>query len=429
MYVPRKGRRFLEVNQNLLEYEIDKELKRLIIAHAEDKIEMKQQMHNHLMLWQDIQRRGGTSQAVREAYIDVYGGFALDLPSWLEAIEKRRMFLSQLRRPERTIKAHILLLRDSLSHATSHDANLAPEIIAELQNHLGHLLLQNTFLYTQEARTRTIEEAIACHEAAIKIFTAHCYPIQHAKSCFYLGNAYQHFHKIYQNSIESAIACYETALLVHTRDNFPEQWAMLQTHLGLAYAQRKIGEPRDNLEHAMTYHKMSLQVATGTTFPTVQAMALANLGNAYRQRIAGTRVNNLKQALLNYKAALQIYTRQTFPREWADIHMKQALIFQDLITEINEKQDIYLQCAIVCAESALQIFTLDSFPVEYAQAQTILGHSHRMRSGGDQQATLEQACKCYHNALRVFTCYDFPKEHYQLLDYLRESEEQRQGLL
>src|ERR1700704_2336414 len=44
MQTYRNGRRFLETNQVLLRAEIERELERLISAHAEEKVEMKQQM-------------------------------------------------------------------------------------------------------------------------------------------------------------------------------------------------------------------------------------------------------------------------------------------------------------------------------------------------------------------------------------------------
>src|SRR5882724_2492445 len=90
MQTYRNGRRFLETNQVLLRAEIERELERLISAHAEEKVEMKQQMQHHQELLRAVRERGGSSTAIREAYINVYGGFALDLPEWLEAIEKQK---------------------------------------------------------------------------------------------------------------------------------------------------------------------------------------------------------------------------------------------------------------------------------------------------------------------------------------------------
>src|SRR5436190_20278769 len=40
-------------------------------------------------LLQRIHQRGGSIEAIREVYVDCYGGLALDLPSWLEKLEDK----------------------------------------------------------------------------------------------------------------------------------------------------------------------------------------------------------------------------------------------------------------------------------------------------------------------------------------------------
>src|SRR5579884_341699 len=78
MYGHRRGRRYLESNLALLEHATDRELARLIEAEAEDKPDMKQQMHHHQLLLQDARRRGATVEAIRESYVNAYGGLILD---------------------------------------------------------------------------------------------------------------------------------------------------------------------------------------------------------------------------------------------------------------------------------------------------------------------------------------------------------------
>ena len=56
--------------------------------------EERQQLRERIGLLYDIHRRGSTKQAIREAYIDVYGGIALDMPSWLENAMKRLQMLT-----------------------------------------------------------------------------------------------------------------------------------------------------------------------------------------------------------------------------------------------------------------------------------------------------------------------------------------------
>lgn len=421
MYSSRKGRQYLETNPTLLERNTDRELTRLITAEAEDKPEMRLQMNNHLLLLQDARRRGETSEAIREAYINIYGGFALDLPAWLEDIEQRRQFLGQLRRPERTKKASITLLRQTLSQAQQ-DKDTAQETIAELQNELGVQLLQSPYPLTQSLYVQTIQDAIACHDAALSVYTIERYPFQYAKTLIYKGSAYLHYTITKQYDVaEQAIACYEAALQLYTPDLFPSQWQQLQTLLGKAYTLRISGDANDNIEQALAYHRVALQEMISPPVPTQWATIHINLGDAYRQRSIGIRANNLKQALTCYRAALQVFTPHAYPYEWAAIHSALAAIFQEQQIEDAGQRDMNLRCSIVCYEGALQVYTTDAFPVEHATTQVLLGKVHCLRKGGERVHNLAQATKCYTAALATFTCTAFPTEYRQTQRYLDEA--------
>ena len=429
MHAHRKGRRFLEANPAILQVEADKELERLISAHADEKPEIKRQMHDHLLLIRDARRRDGSSIAICEAYINVYGGFALDLPPWLADIEQRCSRLDRLRRPERTNRMRISLLRSALACAYQ-DMNIVPEVIAELQNELAHTLVQSTHFDTQTDRIQALEEATAYHEAALKIFVPDRYPLQYIKTNIYLGNVYQQYSITTQrDTIERAIACYQAASRVCTYDNYPEQWAHLQTQLGKAYTRRRQGAPADNLERAIACHKAALQLAISASFPSIKAAAQVNLGDAYQQRLKGKRADNLKQAMACYKAALQVYTPQTSRKEWADVLFKQASIFQSYIEESVEKQDMCLRCAIVCYEGALEVYSPESYPMEHATTLVSLGNVHRKRPGGDRLTNLEQASKCYRRALKIFTLTAFPAQYYQTQLDLSRTETQKKELI
>lgn len=86
----REGRRFMERHLELLDSGSSYILTTLITQN-EGEQEIVQELQNHLELLRDVQERGGTVEAVREAYVERYmfGGFVLDLPPWLEATELR----------------------------------------------------------------------------------------------------------------------------------------------------------------------------------------------------------------------------------------------------------------------------------------------------------------------------------------------------
>src|SRR5216684_2301385 len=80
----REERRFLETHPELLTHESECILKGLIGGSFPDKA---QSLRNHLKLLHDARIRGGSVAAVREAYVNIHGGFNLDLPPWLEEVK------------------------------------------------------------------------------------------------------------------------------------------------------------------------------------------------------------------------------------------------------------------------------------------------------------------------------------------------------
>jgi len=423
----RKGRHFLEKNNLLMEQETDKELERLIVAQVEEKIEIKQQMQHLHALLQDVRRRGSRAEGIREAYVNTYGGLALDLPIWLAEAEEQCMQLVRLRRPDRTTRNHVRLLQGMLERARR-ESNIVPEVIAELQNELAYTLLQGPHPSSQTEYIHMLEQAMACHEAALQVYTFERYPLQYAKTYSQLGIICQHYGVAtgQQESIERAISCYKSALWVYNRDRFPEQWTMLQTYMGCAYAYRSKGKVHDNIEYAIYCHEMALRVVPRTLFPTIWATAQIHLGDAYRQYNVGDHPGSLKRAMVCYRAALSVFTQKDFPREWAAIHTKLGFIYQysraeELDPHMNV--DTNLRCAIVCYEGALtEVYTPESFPVEHAATLVSLGNVHRRRIGGNRRENLQQARTCYIDALSIFTEQAFPFEYQQTSHNLHETE-------
>src|ERR1019366_3672936 len=263
----RKGRHFLETNALLMERETDRELERLIVAQVEDKLEIKQQMQHLQALLQDVRRRGNKTEAIREAYVNTYGGLALDLPPWLAELEEQRTLLLRLRRPDRTTKSHVRLLRGAIDRA-QHDRSVPPEVVAELQNELAYTLLQSPHPSSQTEYIDMLEQAMAYHEAALQVYTYERYPFQYAKTHSQLGMICQHYGIAAgkPESIEQAISCYKTALWVYDRERLPEQWTMLQTYMGCAYTYRNEGKTGENIDYAIYCHEMALRVIPRSLF-------------------------------------------------------------------------------------------------------------------------------------------------------------------
>src|SRR2546423_9485925 len=84
----REERRFLEAHPELLDVRSDHILTTYTAQFAENT-EVVEALSNHLDLLRAVRARSGSVGAVREVYTDSYGGFVLDPPAWLEAVEQQ----------------------------------------------------------------------------------------------------------------------------------------------------------------------------------------------------------------------------------------------------------------------------------------------------------------------------------------------------
>jgi len=439
-------RHFLESHCDLLDMHSDTILRDLL-SQATGQPERRQRVHDALRLLQDARIRGGTVEAVREAYINLHGGFVLDLPPWLEEVAKRLTDLLNENRYEQTAEARATLLQRTLEQVQE-DATYAPELLATLRyeladawrNHprtnraqaletaisickevLGVYVLTrypHQYALTQNnlgrayweriagERRENLEQAIVCFQEALRIHTLDAFPFEYARVQNSLGVAYQHrIAGERRENLEQTIACHREALRVHTLDASPFEYARVQNNLGLAYWERIAGERRENLEQAIVCYREALRVHTLNASPFEYAKAQNNLGLAYWERIAGERRENLEQAIAYYREALRVWPLDTSPFYYARVQNNLGLAYLHRIA--GERRD-NLEQAIACYREALRVRTLDALPFEYARTQTNLGLAYERRTAGERQENLEQAIACYREALRVRTLDAFP---------------------
>ncbi|MFO0952099.1 MAG: tetratricopeptide repeat protein [Isosphaeraceae bacterium] len=202
-----------------------------------------------------------------------------------------------------------------------------------------------------------------------------------------------------------AIACFEAALRVYTRSEFPAHWAMVQDNLGTAHRNLPTGDRGVNLRRAIAYYEAALEVCTKPKFPAEWAMTQTNLGTAYADLPAGDRGANLDRAIEYYKAALQVFNKSEFPAEWAATQNNLGIAYQELPTG---DRVVNLGLAIECYRAALQVRTESEFPAEWAGTQNNLGLAYQHLPRGDRRANLDLAIECYEAALRVRTEKDSP---------------------
>lgn len=106
-------------------------------------------------------------------------------------------------------------------------------------------------------------------------------------------------------NLARAIACYEAALRVYTERDFRVKWATIQNNLGIAYRNLPTGDRGANLAQAIAYYEAALRVRIERDFPMQWAQTQNNLGNTYAELPTGDPGANLKQAIACFEVALR----------------------------------------------------------------------------------------------------------------------------
>lgn len=452
----RSQRRFLEANPDLLVPECEAALSQLIDKYS------GQQTHVEFLtdarfLIQDAQARGATRDAIRDAYVNVYGGLALDAPPWLEEIERKVEFLRSTGNAQVTLDARLDLLQGALSRIQKDDSlppELAAGIMQNLQASLREVVDQRLPLAVDERvsllqaslqvyvpsryprmyasmltnlggtyydrilgnRSDNLEQAIFCYREALPIFTETSFPIQYSHIMNNLGNALvARSVGNPQDNLEEAIRCFHAAINIRTREAFPAFYAQSMSNLGNAFLARVAGDREHNIEEAIICYREALQINMPTTSATEFANTIMNLGSAYFKRIAGQRRENLDESIQCYRQALRIHTRTTSPYRYAQI-------MQNLASVYSEYGDIsqgdHIEKAIACYRETLDICTRNTFPHDYATAMEDLGRAYFIRGRRRRRDDIEKAIACYREALQIHSQDAFPFEYAHLMDSL-----------
>ncbi len=271
-------------------------------------------------------------------------------------------------------------------------------------------------------RGQLVTRAIACYEAALRVYTEGEFPQGWAGTQNNLGNAYGDLPAGDRGAnLSRAIACYEAALRVRTEREFPQDWAMTQNNLGIAYSNLPAGDRGANLSRAIACYEAALRVYTEREFPQDWAATQNNLGTAYGDLPADDRGANLSRAIVCYEAALRVRTEREFPQDWAATQNNLGIAYSNLPTG---DRGANLSRAIACYEAALRVRTEREFPQAWAMMQNNLGNAYNQLPAGDRGANLSSAIACYEAALRVYTLEGFPHYYEGVSRNLAEANEE-----
>ena len=353
---------------------------------------------DHLLLLRDVYQRGGTATAIREAYVNMYGGFSLDVPVWIEEVQQQLgEFASEGFSQGRQTQTSALL-RAAIARAST-EPDLLPEIRAELSFLLQEVL--RTFADADVPPTQ--EERITCLQKALEVYTRERYPYRYADIHHSLGIIFKH--RVLgdrQHNLEEAVACFKRTLEIYTPDDFPEEHAMNQYNLGNTLAvlhtrQANSSEHQEYLKEAIACFQAALQVYTQDTFPFLYAKTQQCLGMDYADLLEHERYAYIERALMHFRRALEVFTLDTYPDNYAEVHYLMALLYKE---RVEHECPEALEEASACCRCALQVYTPKDFPVRYAETQNILGNLSMRRKG---EANIEEAIACHNHALEVFT--------------------------
>jgi tetratricopeptide (TPR) repeat protein/CHAT domain-containing protein len=395
-------------------------------VEAEEKLAL---MRGRLELLRDIHRRGRTALAIREAHIDLYGGMALEMPTWLkQAIEEsQKLIMAELSRSQifkmgigglsrDTIQKMIAVFRTIVARA-EHDPDVSPEMLAEL-----HFFLQETLEKGEDAESIEIqEERLARLEQALVVYRRDRYPRRYAEIQQMLGLIYkQRQSGDRQQNLEEAIACYERALAINTAEDFPRDHAMNQYNLGtilvLASSGRSSEEEEQKfLKEALFCFEDAEQYFTRTRASFEYARIQKILGGVYSNYKENGRYVAVERALNHLQRALEIFTLERYPDEYAEVHTLLALFSKERVESAREK---ILEKALLSCKAALAVYTPMHLPHNYARVQQYLGDIYVERLAGSHKTNLEEAISCYQRAAQIFTAERYPEECAEVLNLL-----------
>ena len=211
-----------------------------VLARADDQIQGKEQMIGFARITADIENiRAGMENSIRLRDYRMVVNYSQAINTYLD---RKAQFAELLARNQQSLSA-AEKLKDDL-------------VIAACQNNLG-IAYRN--LPTGD-RGENLKKAIACYEAALRVYTESDFPVDWAMTQNNLGNAYQNLPTGDRGeNLKKTIACYEAALRIRTEHDFPAQWATTQNNLGNAYQDLPTGDRGENVKKAIACYEVAIR--------------------------------------------------------------------------------------------------------------------------------------------------------------------------
>lgn len=292
----REARRFLEqhagtmVKPHLLPYL----LKHIADINGPGSIQFRMIFISNYLdgiyLYRYLLDRGVSVQAIRDAYVDLYGGLVLDTPAWFEDVTHQLDDIRRSNDDDRTRAARRIELIKSALERAQEEQDIAPETFTSLYLELIDDAVRYRDSWTNLAPSEVLEDAIDAYAQAIDAFIPERFPFQFASCQFELARLYD-IDETRQHNDRNArvIQCLELALHHLRRHDFNKEcdrwhvnnlWANSQLNLGVALDDRaEAGSYADraDLDRAREAYESALLAYTPGLHPERCRSALLNL--------------------------------------------------------------------------------------------------------------------------------------------------------
>jgi len=259
---------------------------------------------------------------------------------------------------------------------------------AALQSDLGHAWER----MPRGNRAENIHKAIECFNRALEVRTREQHPVSWARLQSNLGNAWLQLPasggpgggaELRQN-VEKAVACHMAALEVWSREGRRHEWAATQNNLGNAWALMPtatdaagLEEREKNLRRAVSFYRAALEVRTRAHNPQEWASTMNNLGTALmnmpihppESKRPANKMNPLHEAITCFEKALEVRTRDAHPLEWAKTQTNLGQAYARL-TDGDRVEN--LQEAAAYFENALEVYTAAAHAHQHQHVQARL---------------------------------------------------------
>src|SRR5262249_50615560 len=125
-----------------------------------------------------------TLQAIQDGYINLVGGFILDIPKWIEETLQADLQMRQESYPRESVHKRIALWQDAMKLAETE--RLAQEIQAEIACRLGETLTD----ISDKDKAQAQERSLTLFNISLQTYTEEIYARQWARIQFEMGNVF-----------------------------------------------------------------------------------------------------------------------------------------------------------------------------------------------------------------------------------------------